>query len=628
MLPDMESTAKAIYLNHALGQSVSFDGLISRFMAPDGDMMTDLGEQDLSLSANCNAMICILDSPDLQGHIEVVRKIASSLCDHWWDDKLSDKWYLSDTYAAMMLAQSLTKLLQRWDSGSLDKSLDSLVQDRITVVLYQLLNRMLFKSESLCSPSTQPYPESVAYEVLACNALRSLPVPKTLLAQLGLVIQRGQEYLTGSQSVWKSAESQALSEAYCLGALYARPEHPEWNKPTNKLFQPSSKMTSQLSRFFHAAQGQRDPLWKFEACILEGSAFTPQLRACRGEIFPLREGFKDEYLAYIPAAWTIINNMRGLRCPTTLLWEMMRISLTDFLVDEYMESSVAFLDAPERNEIRSWITTTLLPTMAPEANVSRKRPFTPDTDDDDIATFITDPKSSERVQTVKKILAGYIKDVLLHAKVRIASQYDRNHVRRELHDFLTAHMLQMDDNISLPPQDSSLAILSSPRSSFYVWARTTGSQHISCPLSFAFYSCLLATDRHDCFPTPEQKYKASSFCAHLAVMSRLFNDWASVARDRKEGNLNSLNFPEFQVQRAAGDAADGHDSAKVEEARKSLLRLSEYERQASRQAMADLLGEMQDGMKCRAIELFHYVTELFADMYVAKDLTNAAVRAS
>jgi len=118
-------------------------------------------------------------------------------------------------------------------------------------------------------------------------------------------------------------------------------------------------------------------------------------------------------------------------------------------------------------------------------------------------------------------------------------------------------------------------------------------------------------------------------------MSRLFNDWSSVVRDQKEGNLNSLNFPEF----CAGSCDESLEGLKVsdkevETVRASLLHLSEYERQASRLAMTNLFEELEAHKKpdCtgtsfkalrKPIELFVYVTELFADMYVAKDLTNA-----
>ena len=92
MLADADDTAKSIYLLNLLGHTTSCDGMISQFMSPKGHMMTYLGERNLSQSANCNAMMCILNSPELQKHSDVVSKIAESLCDHWWKGVMNDKW--------------------------------------------------------------------------------------------------------------------------------------------------------------------------------------------------------------------------------------------------------------------------------------------------------------------------------------------------------------------------------------------------------------------------------------------------------------------------------------------------------------------------------------------------------
>jgi hypothetical protein len=516
------------------------------------------------------------------------------------------------------------------------------------VVIFQLLNRLLFGSDS-SSLGKRPFPESVAYRVLACTTLRSLPFPQTLLDQLDIIINLGQSYLLDTKTEWRNSQylwiekvtygSQVLSESYCLAALLASPAEQRWNRFITHLFLFPPGLTK-LSRFFHVAQGEKRELWKYEACVYEGSSFTKKLQGARGEIFPLRQGFKDEYLVYIPAAWTIVNNIRKLNLPASLIWEMMWFSLLDFLVDEYMESNVDLLGVSDRTEIKTWIGTILVPASDRKA-IPKKRPLSPKTHSDE-RDVVYEVMLSQGGQLAKKVLSQYVDEVLQHPKVRTASRYDRDNVRRELHDFLMAHMLQMEDNARLPV-GTMLTTLPSPPASFYTWSRSTGSQHISALLSFAFHNCLLSAaqdtkQRQDCFPTPVQKYKASDLSARLAVMSRLFNDWASVNRDLREGNLNSLNFPEFSTDSndEHGPLAELHaESEEVQALRKSLLQLSEYERQASRLAMTNVLEEIQAYSKakragtntdtiCRAIELFVYVTELFADMYVAKDLTNVA----
>lgn len=55
-------------------------------------MMTYMGERNLSPSANCNALLCILDADNIELYLDVVGKITATLCDSWWSDTLCDKW--------------------------------------------------------------------------------------------------------------------------------------------------------------------------------------------------------------------------------------------------------------------------------------------------------------------------------------------------------------------------------------------------------------------------------------------------------------------------------------------------------------------------------------------------------
>ena len=235
------------------------------------------------------------------------------------------------------------------------------------------------------------------------------------------------------------------------------------------------------------AEGKKDHLWKYEASILEGSAFTSQLRAFRSETFPQRDGFKDEYLAYIPAAWTIINNMHNLNISASILWEMMKFSLLDYLVDEYMEATVVLLEPALRAEIKSWLHSTLLSDASStsevlSAIVSRKRPLSPDSsdenprkgppspesDNDDHSTPQTNKKRCTTVNAIKNTLEKYINDIMSHISVRSASKYDRNLVQRELYYFLLAHMQQLDDNEKLAVGGGKHA-MPTYHSSYYTW---------------------------------------------------------------------------------------------------------------------------------------------------------------
>jgi hypothetical protein len=662
MLADSDDTSKAIHILNIMGRPTNIDNLIAHFLSPAGHMMTYLDERNPSPSASCNALLCMLDAEGVDLHLEAVREITSSLCNYWWDNKLGDKWVkhkcfwflvqrltplqnIPEDYTYMLLAQALVALLRRRNLGPLPGIPDSLIRHRALVVLVQLLNRYLFGSLSPDSGPTAPYqryPESIGYEILACTALRSLPFPESIQSQLDKTITAKRASLSSSECLWKSDQylwiekvsygSRILSDAYCVAALYISPSRCTWADDIKAWFQPTGYSVN-LAAFFEKVHGKEIPTWSYKTCVLEGAMFAPRLHSSRVSIFPPRHGLKDKYINYIPVAWTLISNLRGLRISANTLWDMMHFSLLDFLVDEYMESTVALLGECERDMVREFITTNLaLPCGVNGRLLSRKRGIAAVLD----AVSVTETHDSglnAEVELVKGTLMRYVTEIFGHLRVLSASRYDQQQVHREIHSFLLAHMTQMTDNTALTSDHSQERTGPKPKlvfntsSPFFHWVRTTGSQHVSCPISFAFFCCLISAsngqnERDDCLPTPQQKYMASDLCVHLAAMSRLFNDYASIKRDQKEGNLNSVNFPEFH-------RADLSSTAKT-----SLLQLGEYERQASRSALLQLQDNirMQNGgrrrldceLVCRSMELFAYVTELFGDMYVARDLTNAA----
>lgn len=433
----------------------------------------------------------------------------------------------------MLMAQTFSVLLQRRDAELLPKLLDALIRERVLVVLVQLLNRYLFGFQSLDLHSTRPYvrcTESAAYAVLACAALRTLPYPENVLSRLDEVIAEGKEYLHQREEDWRSGQylwiekvtygSSTLSEAYCLAAIYVTTKTLTWGDDVKDWFRLSS-ITTKLTSFLKLVHRGPTPAWIHEACALEGATFVPMPRSTRGDIFPLRDGYKDDYIDYIPVAWTYINNTYRLRMNASILWDMMSFSLLDFLVDEYMETKVASLGENARDQVKGYIKRTLSFPFTPEpgnGSFSSKKQSCPE---------IRKGKepSHAGLESVKRTLDRYVREIMLHAGVRTASRNDLEQLRRELQDFLLAHIAQMEDNAILKSSDTSKNSGSgsgaefNSKISYFQWSRTTGSQHISCPVSFAFYCCLLTRTadfgrRRDCFPTPVQKYLAADLCGH------------------------------------------------------------------------------------------------------------------
>lgn len=110
---------------------------------------------------------------------------------------------LSPNYTMMLMAQALSQLLQKADLASFDGLSKDFIQDRVPIVLSQILNRTLLNSPSLDDFAAEPFPETVAYGVLTCVALRALPWPKPLLDQLDATVQAGKTYICRMESSWR-----------------------------------------------------------------------------------------------------------------------------------------------------------------------------------------------------------------------------------------------------------------------------------------------------------------------------------------------------------------------------------------------------------------------------------------
>lgn len=83
-------------------------------------------------------------------------------------------------------------------------------------------------------------------------------------------------------------------------------------------------------------------------------------------------------------------------------------------------------------------------------------------------------------------------------------------------------------------------------------------------------------------------------------MYRHYKDHGSLARDRKEGNLNSLNFPEFQ-------------GLPQEQAKEMLIQVAELERKGLETSLGALKGCVEEDMY-RGLRTFCEVTDLYGQM--------------
>jgi hypothetical protein len=495
---------------------------------------------------------------------------------------------------------------------------------RIPIVLLQILNRTLRNQASNGSWSRSRGVS--AYSVLTLVNLYSLPWISFMKAELDVAIMLGRKFINESPlgqpdniCVEKvSYGSKVLCQVYCLSALNAPVDNSPWDVNVTELVRAPLRQLKGYSHFLSKLPlFAEEPIWKIQLSLAEGCLFLPLLQQMSGDIFPRPPGAEEKYLGYIPLTWTSTNNLCGSSLSPGFLEEMMIISMLIYQADEFMEAVVGkdfeFKLEPIKEIVRS------LCNQLPSHQTSAQRGGMINASDGTITSenqkLESDwdpsiiPPTSESVRAVLQRFTSYVLD---HPKIVASSVDDQLSLRRELQNFLLAHITHIEDNSRFSRQEVQGAAGSflSPRNTYYDWVHTTGADNTSCPYSFAFISCLTSTGASDCFATLLSKYLAQDLCLHLAVMCRQYNDCGSILRDRIERNLNSTNFPEFHP---------GKYSESDAELKRLLLEVAEFERQCLTSSMETLTQNVPFQV-AEMLKVFVNVTDLYGQIYVARDI--------
>jgi hypothetical protein len=234
---------------------------------------------------------------------------------------------------------------------------------------------------------------------------------------------------------------------------------------------------------------------------------------------------------------------------------------------------------------------------------------------------------------VERVLRKLIHHLLKHPMVVRSHPRLQEMLARELKTFLLAHVAHAEDNARLTVERAAAATntmtnghaiaFTSAGRTYYQWVRSTSADHTSCPFAFVFYCCLIAPPGTNPFTGPRQMYLAEDLCRHLATMCRQYNDYGSVARDRLERNLNSLDFPEFHAGLVTdvGQSEKESDTTQQEQRIKAdLMWIAEYERAGLKSAIAALSCVSIDSRTMKALRVFVNVTDLYGQIYVQKDI--------
>ncbi|KAI6257147.1 hypothetical protein MCOR19_006405 [Pyricularia oryzae] len=222
-----------------------------------------------------------------------------------------------------------------------------------------------------------------------------------------------------------------------------------------------------------------------------------------------------------------------------------------------------------------------------------------------------------------KPMAKYTDYIMNHWAVQKATPADRLNLARELRAYLFSQIQQTELNIQMNRQGDAFK---HPQS-FFLWARTVGTENIASPLYFAFLACIIPQSvlpslaGSDILPTMEEKYYGEAVCKHSAAMCRMYNDLGSIARDTAEKNLNSVHFPEF-------------DKTLAETRKQALWDIAQFEREAFEDARARMeratkkrmagMGEKEKNateLRIKYWRMYCNITDLYGQIWVVKDFS-------
>lgn len=540
----------------------------------------------------------------------------------------------------MLLAQALTRLLRIWGIGELFGIPDTLMRDQVSVILMQILVRTL-QTRSSDGSWGEGSLEVTAYAVLTLSSLASIPWARPIMPSIEQALEAGKRLLKQNVHKWTEAEhiwiekvsysSAVLSQAYCIAAAFSSiSASQKWGEAVEEMFTriPLDAVTNFHRFFSRLPLFSNESEWKLIASLIEGYLFLPQLRRIRLEIFPRDSMAEDKYLEYIPFTWIASNNLRGAFIQNSLVWDMMVISMLNYQVDEYMEAVVGEKLGDNFEPVQAVVRRLC---SEEETVSSRARPSSADAPlGGKVLTFeehFNGPgrRESKKVITisdVEKVLARFTSHVLQHPRVAQSSLPAQRHLRRELETFLLAHITHAEDNLRFARQPFAMnrtTQFSTPNGTYFDWVRTTSAHHTSCPYSFAFFICLISKPGQDYFSGIRQKYLAQDLPRHLATMCRQYNDYGSILRDRVEKNLNSVNFPEFEAE--VGDPMTDDDGGIESRLKEDLYWIAEYERECLGMVMR-LLEEQLGQSKIEVLKVFVDVTDLYGQIYVARDIAS------
>ncbi|KAI6785533.1 Copalyl diphosphate synthase-like protein [Emericellopsis cladophorae] len=680
--PDVDDSAKTITCLTQLGQPSSSRKLIDVFEAPT-HFRTYAGERDPSLTANCNSLIALLQSDPL-GSSSQILKITRFLSDYWWksDGKIKDKWNTSYLYPSVLLVEALVDVLTVVEQGKLPDVLDEETLRRLAITLFQACFRPLLDQKP--GGSWNNSVEETAYGVLILGEARKLHMFDDLLEPLHTAIERAAAYMRANQDqparyIWiekVSYPSPVVAQSYVLAALRVASDTLSQRKAPSigsGVWDRShaSGLRKHVELFSQAPLFAAHPRWELAGSMVESSLFTNMVRNHRTAVFDRADVGEDKYFDFIyemsiiallnfqvdefmeatagPGFVGQFDRLRKLICE--MLAEDQPVPIVPYETPKCVEDTKSTNGTEGINSIDDTNGTHEADgthgtngTHSTNGTHDTKVKLANGTNGMNGTSSVNGTKCNLPVNAIDLTgrnpayirvfshLSKFLNFILEHRWVKTASEWDQKLLRRELKTYVLGHTQQAEDNLGpRDPVTGRSQPVSTRTTTFFNWVRTTSADHISCPYSFAFICCFMGSTLtpqgggSDCFPSAGEKYMGNALCRHLSTMCRMYNDLGSTERDRDEGNLNSIDFPEFASHKD------------VKSMQRALLTLADYERQAYMDTLTRLgkigsdycaEGDVKDnegarlGARRMAIwSMFCEEVDLYGQVYVVRDIS-------
>lgn len=474
-------------------------------------------------------------------------------------------------------------------------------------MLFQILLRILEQQQPNGSWGTLESSEESSYAVIGLTYLACLPFVAPLSSQVDDAIQRGRAYLgapTGRElpngkTIWVKMDSNGaenIRHSFILAALNTPIRHCIFGPQIDQLpLEIPMAKVDKFTKFFTALplfKGVDE--WRIRAWLIEGYLFMPELSNWRFEIFTEKGMNKDKYLDYIPFSFTASARFLKFNVSPQTQLNMMICFMLIFQADEFFDGYVVTGDLSTMARVRKSVEMIFSQLHAgPKLNSVNGVTSRDDFD-----------------QMIYHQLDRYVRFILSIPQIQKASKMDRAHLELEFKTLLLANIQQCEDNLRLKHQIST-KVHTSPPCTYSKWVRSTAADHVTFPYSFAFLIATLSNGE-DYLQNIRIRYAALDCASRIAVIGRMINDYSSLSRDRKEMNLNSVFFPEFEG-----------DMKSDEELCVELMSLVSYERRLLDASFEELKPLCANSTKVyETVRFFNIVLEFFNQVYERRDISN------